>query len=303
VKIYLVIGAILAVSTLQADIVISPGNMGTWAFDTTDNNGTSCSLGGNSGNNCDGSAVAQMVNGPDTPPLGVGSAELMTSPNSGGDGAAVISDSELDGKLISTLTALSYSAYDSVNNGQQFPYLAIAITWNGGASMDTLFFEPPYQTAATGSPTCAGGQATVMKEWQTWNALAGCWWDNNSIATGGTGVMSLSAILTAEGASNATIVPLSALGLNNTEGGLDLQVGYGTNTDNYTGYVDNVTIGINGANTTYDFEPNGAVPEPSSILLLITFCTGIAVVTRLKLFRANRHLALPQSAPATATDR
>jgi len=266
--------------------------MGSWAFDTTDANGTSCSLGGSVGYNCDGLAVTQMVTGPGTPPLGVGSAELMTAPNpnSGGDGAAVISDTGLDGTSISDLTALSYSTYDAVNNGSQFPYLALVITWDGGADNDILFFEPPYQTDASGNPGCAAAneQATVMNTWQTWNALSGCWWDDNGFALAGAGaghVETLAAILTAEGATGATIEPLSALLFPNTEGGLALQVGYASASDNFTGYVDNVTIGISGVNTTYDFDP-APVPEPFSIVLLLTACVGIGAVKRGKLFRA-----------------
>ena len=33
-------------------------------------------------------------------------------------------------------------------------------------------------------------------------------------------------------------------------------MGYASDTDNFTGYVDNVTIGLSGVNTTYDFDPS-----------------------------------------------
>ena len=49
-----------------ATVVVSPGNMGSWAFVTTDNTGTPGDPG----------YVAQMVNGPATPPLGMGSARI-----------------------------------------------------------------------------------------------------------------------------------------------------------------------------------------------------------------------------------
>jgi hypothetical protein len=64
---------------------------------------------------------------------------------------------------------------------------------------------------------------------------------------------------------------------------LALSVGFGDPSDSFNGYVDNMTIGINGADTTYDFDPNNAVPEPSAIVLLGTVCLGLCGLLRRKL--------------------
>ena len=235
---------------------------------------------------CTNCQIGSMVTGPGTPPLGVGSANLQTTPGNG-DGASSIALSGLDGTPLSALTALSYSTYDTVNNGQQFPYLQLFISYandadNDGPGTDTLFFEPPYQTASTGNPSLPDQGDTEMNEWQTWNALEGGWWDNNGIAGAGTGVLSLASILSfytdpVIDDSGAPYFPTSDLALS---------VGFGSPGDSYNGYVDNMTIGIDGVNTTYDFDPNNSVPEPSAIVLLGTVCLGLCGLLRRKLARS-----------------
>ena len=202
------------------------------------------------------------------PPLGTGSAELSTAPG-GGDGGVGITTGALDGTLLSSLSlgAISYSAYATANNGQQFPYLAINVNLNDGSgNQDTLFFEPPYQTPGAGGPSVPNQGATVMNQWQTWNAAIGGWWDNNNVL--GSGGYNEVGFLSAFVAlfPNATVAdsdaPFSFID------GVTLQVGFAdTNTE--SGYVDNVTIG----GTTYDFEAVPAVPEPATVItgaLLLT---------------------------------
>lgn len=140
-----------------------------------------------------------MVTGPGTPPLGTGSANLQTTPGSG-DGAASIALTGLDGTSLDALTTLSYSTYDTANNGQQFPYLQLFISYandtnDDGPGTDVLFFEPPYQTASSGNPSLPDQGDTVMDVWQNWNALEGGWWDNNGVGNPGTGVVSFSTFL------------------------------------------------------------------------------------------------------------
>ena len=251
----LVIGvtALLANSAF-ADVDVTPSNMHGWSFLTTDNNGDPQPGNGN---------TAQMVTGPGTPPLGVGSAQLATASGQG-DTSSQILTSQYNGTSVSSLTSLGYSTYDTVNNGQQFPYLKLSIntTGVGGAGNidDALFFEPPYQTPGTGNPSLPDQGPTVMSQWQSWNAFTGGWWNNNGDFNPGTtegsmlGVDSISAYL--------------ALYPNATIEGVSLRVGYASPTDNFNGYVDGFTIGISGTSTTSDFEPDpvSAVPEPSTII-------------------------------------
>jgi hypothetical protein len=262
------IGSLSVISMLagvsNADpVVVSPANMHNWTLNSFDGNGNIVNSGPYYG-------IAAMVTGPATPPLGVGSAELAT-PTGAGDGGAAIATESYDGTLLTSITALSYSSYDVTNNGQQFPYLAISINTgsidnagDSGATVnttDTLFFEPPYQQTTTGNPTLPNQATPTLHTWQTWNAFVGGYWDNNNIAGTGTGVMPLSTFETDY--PLATIENGGLAGL----GGIALQVGFASSGDTYQGYVDNVTIGVAGVNTTYDFEPT-PVPEPASFSLI-----------------------------------
>ena len=89
----------------------------------------------------------------------------------------------------------------------------------------------------------------------------GGFWDNNNVFTPGTGVDSLANFLVQF--PDAVIVADSS-----DNGGLRLDTGYSSPGDNYDTYVDNVTVGTANGTTTYDFEPNAATPEPSTIFLL-----------------------------------
>jgi len=214
------------------------------------------------------------VAGPGTPPLGVGSLNLLAGNDSSGlNGSAQIYNQSYAGVLLSSLTALSYSTYVTSNNGQQFPYLVLNVALNDGSgNYDQLFFEPPYQTPSTGNPSLPNQGATVMNQWQTWNALAGGWWDNGGLIGGpGTGVGSLSALLGVD--PNATIENAPNLfGPGADANGVTLQFGYAS-PGLYNGYVDNFTIGINGSNTTFNFDPS-PTPEPASITLLVSGCVA-----------------------------
>lgn len=212
-----------------------------------------------------------MVTGPATPPLGVGSANLATgNGTTGGDGAEILSNTGYAGVALSSLTSLSYSTYDTLNNGQQFPYLQLEVKATNG-TYDQLFFEPPYQT-----------QATAMNTWQSWNALGGGWWDNNGTcgSPGDAGVVSLSACDAALG--GATIVnSFGTVGVLDGVGGVNFDVGFASPSDQFNGNVDAFTIGDAAGTTTFDFEPNGAaVPEPATWAMLILGFLGVGAMVR-----------------------
>jgi len=266
-----------AASPVEASVVqVTPGSMGNWAFDNRDANGV---VGANP------TASGSMVTGPATPPLGVGSANLATgNGTTGGDGASELRTTGYAGDPLSSITALSYSTYQTQNNGQQFPYLRLTISTTGiGPADDIVFFEPPYQTPTSGNPSLPNQGDTALNTWQTWNAFTGGWWDNQTgalpcNANPGTGVQSLAFI---EACYPNALIEDATSGL----GAIGFDVGFASATDQFNGYVDNFTIGINSANTTFDFEP-GAVPEPSTISVL-----GLGLLA-LGLMRRKRRISL-----------
>jgi hypothetical protein len=271
----ILVPALEAVSRADSTVVVTPSNMNGWTLNTYDGNV----------NNTTGqpdSGAAEMVTGPATPPLGVGSAHLAT-PVGGGDGAAAIATESYDGIPLAAVTALSYSTYDVTNNGQQFPYLAISIAQNDGSgNTDTLFFEPPYQQPTTGNPLLPDQGAPVQNQWQSWNAYVGGFWDNNGIGNPGVGSPGVEPLAAFEAAYPlATIANGGYPGL----GGIAMQVGFGAPGETEDGYVDDFTIGVAGVNTTYDFEPN-AVPEPASTGLLLVG-GGAALMRRRRRRTAN----------------
>jgi hypothetical protein len=271
----LVLVAGLAASA-RADVVVTPTSMGDWAFANADVNGTV-------GNNPTG--VGQMVTGPATPPLGIGSANLATgNGTTGGDGAEILSNTDYAGVALSSLTALSYSTYDTLNNGQQFPYLqleiATGLTGAGQPAFDQLFFEPPYQTSSSGNPGLPDQGATAMNTWQPWNALEGGWWDNDGFCNPGSGVESLSAC-TSTFVDPTIVNTFGTAGVLDGVGGLQLEVGFAGAGDQFNGYVDAVTVGVSGTSTTFDFEPNSApVPEPASLAIFGAALAGFGVLKR-----------------------
>jgi hypothetical protein len=242
-----------AASASAATVVVRPSAMDSWATQARDPVGTPVPLGDPY---CHG--MVSFVEGPASPPLGVGSAELQTGNGiTGGDCSAELRNSAYAGVKLSDLTALSYWTYDVKNNGQQFPYLELYVNNSGTGTTvdDALFFEPPYQAPGHGNATCAHQAETAMETWQEWDALSGCWWDNNNVlGDGGTNTSPLSDYLAAY--PNATIVNSS------TGGGIHLVVGFASPEDQFDGNVDAFRIATASSDTTYDFEPS--LPTPTT---------------------------------------
>lgn len=256
---YAVLAVVLLAFAVNAEVItVTPGNMGDWVFLNSSPDG-----------------VGEMVAGPATPPLGVGSAQLNTGTH--GDERVELRNSGWAGTPLSALVALSYSTYVTENNGQQFPYLFVDVNVSGGTGVDdVLAFEPPYQTPSSGNPSLPNQGNPALNTWQTWNALPGGWWSDWGVVsdmTPGTGVQPLSHYL--ETYPNAKIVNADG-GL----GGVRLIFGWASPEDRFNGYVDNFTIGTAAKTLTYDFDPNPAVPEPATVALLGAGLAAILVRRR-----------------------
>lgn len=134
--------------TAATAVTVTPATMNGWYFYDDTNDSTATTTG-------------NFVNGPATPPLGIGSAHLTigSTPN---DRHALFSNAR-SGTRIDALTALSYASYEP---GPTYtPSLTFDIKYRPGDTSygGRLTFEP-YMQGAVG----AG--------WQTWSPLSGVWW-------------------------------------------------------------------------------------------------------------------------------
>lgn len=213
--------------------VVSPAGMNGWYF-------------WNDKDDIPTGSPGELVSGPGTPPLGVGSVRLgpLTDIGTTGGGHSVIATNDYLGTRVDAITSLSYSTY------QPGPVLAIALQFDvryrpsdvsyGGR----LVFEP-YQN----------GAVSVGAGWQSWSPLAGKWWASKTTVagTGGTQVVPLPAGNCAQ-ATPCTWAQLLAAFPDAIVAGRFLFKA-GSNWNGFDGNADALTVGVNGANVTYDFEP------------------------------------------------
>ena len=253
----------------SAAVTVSPSNMNGWITSTYDGNGNPITS---------PNEKVNFVSGPAGQPLGSGSANLLLL-NSTGDGNAALGTNQYAGTPLSAITSLSYFTYCTTNNGQQFPYIAVNVNLEGngtGPVDDTLFFEPPYQTPSAGNPSLPNQGGTVMNAWQSWSALSGAWWDNNNIMSPGssldhplTPIDTLSYYLSQLPNTDTPVITSGAIPgfASYLPGGISFNVGWASAGDQFNGNVDDFTIGVSNVNTTYDFEVQGPVPEPATMIV------------------------------------
>jgi hypothetical protein len=215
-----------AANAATTNIKVTPSNMQGWSFinDQTD-----------------GAGSGSLVIGPGSPPLGVGSAHFELSGSTDGQ---IVAKAAYQGVKLSDLTSLTYSTYVSsatTGNAQ-----AVALQFNVSNGISTAYqgrivFEP-YQNA---------DQQTLAKDsWQSWDAInsgnAKWWFSKPSFFSGQCGQASPCTwdyIKTQF--ANVQIHP--------TYGAVVLKAGSGWN--DFDGNVDALTVGVQGDNTIYDFEP------------------------------------------------
>jgi hypothetical protein len=183
--------------------------------------------------------------------FGAGALEMTTTDTMGGSSQAKAQLFNYDyigpmppggmGTRLDEITALSYWVYRdgaSTNNVAQTVSLNIEVDFVGdGSSYTTLVFEPTYNVYQ---------QLMATDLWQFWDAFDGgnaIWWSTKDIP----GVCAFNCYVTWNNIllanPNARIV-----------GGLGFNCGSGWAGD-FRGLVDGLTVGVNGQNITYDYEP------------------------------------------------
>ncbi|WP_162054891.1 T9SS type A sorting domain-containing protein [Pontibacter pamirensis] len=203
--------------------------------------------------------IATFTTGEAEPLLGNGSLEYTTLTGDLGN----FRNESYHNTLLSSLTNFSYSTYiQSRTNNTDNIFVVLQIDRTGdGLKDDHLVFEPRWQTgswiAGTGLPDQG---PTIEKTWQTWDMLNAIWWLGTPYVLNpekGGIYLTLDSYISQY--PDARIVnQVSGGGF----GGIRLNIGsprfapfdeyWGTA---FTGYIDAFTIGINGHNTIYNFEP------------------------------------------------
>lgn len=212
-------------------VVVSPANMDGWAIQDTTCGATN-------------TGTIDFVNGPATPPRGVGSARFTIG--SDGDTFETLRNSNYNGVRLDAISSLTYSTYVSAWTGAQVPYLNLLIDTDANGTIDDqLFFEPAYQQAGYGVPNQG---PPALNTWQTWDARSGGWWSLNA-GTFGPPLVTLAQYQQAN--------PLARI-VNTASGAGGVRIATGCGGAawvNFVGNADNFTIGVNGIETTYDFDP------------------------------------------------
>ena len=201
--------------------------------------------------------IGQLVVGPGTPPLGVGSVRLALPGTVGARqayGTAAYAGTRLD-----KITKLDYYTYrSSVDAGNN---LAIALQFD--MDYDLTDANTAWQGRLVYEPYMGAGGTVLQNTWQQWDtlALAGKWWASG--APGNT---------LCPQASPCTMAPshdkLAQCRARASVGYIWLKAGGPA--DGFDGNADALTVGVNSLDTTYDFEPTELKATTTDPL----FCVG-----------------------------
>lgn len=215
-----------AMGQSSTTVVVTPTNSAGWGFLQETPNGT-----------------GSLVVGPSTPPLGIGSANLIVDST----GAEILGEAAYGDVQLSDITKLRYSTYKTSGSPALAIALQFAIDYDNTDShtgfQGRLVYEPYHtQTVATGV-------------WQTWDTLndsagtgAGNWWFSP-----GSGFRP--GAVTCPQSNPCTWAQVNSLYPNaSIRGAVYLKAGGGW-IGGFDGNADALTIGVNGDDITYDFEP------------------------------------------------
>lgn len=246
-----------------APIVVSPANMNGWYFydDKHDSLAT---------------ATGKLVDGPGTPPLGTGSANLSVIDANDGQ---LLATRAYGGQRLSAITTLQYYTYVSASSSApQDISLQFDLDYNLNGT------TPTYQGRLVYEPANSGG-TVLPNTWQNWDVLAAnsrVWatrapdGTKNNIPCPQSAPCLLSAFKTLY--PNAGIANFAAApGLIGFEAGSGYAV--------FNANVDAFTIGVSATDTTYDFEAidpgtlttGTTLAEPAGTTLTGAIVTGADV--------------------------
>lgn len=254
---------LLAASASAAVVPVTPNNLAGWQLP---GGPPTCGGPGSS------TGAFTFTPGPGSPPLGSGSLTFTI----GADPASFLvgtNHTSFAGVRLSDITEMRYSTFVSSAvshaTSQQAPRLFLSLNLGDGG-FHQIIFVPRLQTGTHPGDVVPNEGPVVLGAWQTWDALAGGWWDFTGLPSNPP-LVRLSTIAAAH--PNATIAGDSF------SPGLAILVGCESGDwTNFSGSVDDLKITVNGAVTEYNFEPATSIPvsEPSLLLLLAATLMAIA---------------------------
>jgi hypothetical protein len=218
-----------AVVTADSTVVVKPSSMNGWFFinDQTDSLVT---------------ATGNFTAGPATPPVGGGSAHL---PLAGAADGQAIATSVAAPIPLSQITELSYDTYRSSFDGGN----NLAIAFQFPIDYSTTDLLTGFQGRLVFEPYQGVGGNVPQSTWQHWDALSGRWWASRTSATGSNGLCPQSSPCT----WGQVLANWPTAQIRPDLVGLVFKAG--STWPGFDGNVDNFKMGVNGTNTTYDFEP------------------------------------------------
>ncbi|MDM7923976.1 MAG: right-handed parallel beta-helix repeat-containing protein, partial [Pyrinomonadaceae bacterium] len=202
-----------------APVVVTSPSADGWAFFTEIANGSGA-----------------FVGGPPTPPLGIGSANLTVDAT----GRQIIGTANYAGTRLDDITHLRYRSHQVSANPAVAPSLQFDMDY------DTTDGNTAWQGRLVYEPYMSG---TVQQNtWQTWDPLAGMWW-----STGAPGNATCPQADPCTWAEVLAAFPNAGIRPPSVNGAVIFKAG-GPVGSPLVSHVDGFEIGINTANTTFDFD-------------------------------------------------
>lgn len=186
------------------------------------------------------SILGSFVSGPATPPAGAGSAELTVS----GTQRRNLATFQFGGTVLSDITSMMFSTYQpsGQTDNERAMYLQFNVDFTGSGLWQSRLAFVPSQNGTV-----------VQDAWQTWNAAddSALWWWSGYAGNGN------------KWPDNDTDEYRTWAELKTAFPGIRMNTGILSHlsfragepyADGFTGNIDKFVIGINGANTVFDFE-------------------------------------------------
>ena len=187
--------------------------------------------------------LGSFITGPDTPPLGMGSAQISVS----GTQRKSLATFQFAGTLLNSITTLKFSTYNpsAGNEGSvsSSAFLGFNVDFNGSDTwQNRLIFVPPADEVA-------------QDTWQEWNALQSgdaLWTWSGLTANGGSSTEWPDGNTSTFRTWNDILAAFPTARISPSNGLLGIEVG---SSDGYTENIDAFKFGTGASFITYDFEP------------------------------------------------